>query len=98
MKTCKDCGIAKPLEEYYKNRNTYVPYCKPCFKPRSNKRYVKASQRPGHKPKKRGRKKIVLTKEQSDIINSHDGTMRQLAFKLNITYGSVRHWKQVGKF
>jgi hypothetical protein len=97
-RTCKMCEVNKPPSEYYKNRNTYVPYCKPCFKLRANKKYVKASERPGYTPRKPGRKRIVLTKEQLDIIHSHQGNMRQLAFKLGVTYGSVRHWKQVGKF
>lgn len=97
-KTCKDCKVNKPLTEYYKNRNRHAPYCKPCFKIRTNKTYVKVSERPGYTPKKPGRKRRVLTKEQLDIIHSHDGTLKQLAVKLNVTYNCLRTWKYLKKF
>lgn len=97
-KTCKNCCIAKPVKEYYKCRKKYHSDCKSCFKSKSNKNYVKVSDRPGYQPKKVGRKTIVLTKEQRDIINSHDGPLIQLAFKLNITYDRIKYWRRVGKF
>lgn len=29
-KVCKDCGVEKPLVEYFMNKGYYTPRCKPC--------------------------------------------------------------------
>lgn len=42
MKTCRLCGVEKPLEEYYRNkRDGYLARCKPCLRAQSKADYRK---------------------------------------------------------
>lgn len=73
MKICKDCGVAKPLAEFYqaKSRNTPMSYCKTCMKIRANKWKEDNPEKHAAAQKKSRRKnKYGLSDEDIKIVES----------------------------
>lgn len=75
MKTCKDCGVEKPLSEFYKarSRKSHMSYCKPCqnlrakaWKENNPEKWAAAQK------KSRRKNKYGLTDEDIKIVESID--------------------------
>ena len=100
MKTCKVCKIEyELLKNFYKNRNSYSPLCKACYKKRSS---IHEKKKPRYVKTGSGFNKLPLELKKKIIQDIKDGVnCSKIHKKYNEKYSQLKYktltsWKRNG--